>query len=68
VAGVRLQCSACHHRFDADAEAPRCPNCGAEAGMEPAERAAAPQKLFAALLVVAVALAIAGSVLAKIAA
>ena len=64
-----LRCSACHHRF-AVAEGtsePRCPNCGAEAGLEPIERAALPMKLFGALLVVVVAVAIAGSVLGKIA-
>lgn len=60
---MEYHCSRCHRRFQASAEAAlsehggertHCPNCKAEAGLEPVKRTPLPMILFAAFLGTAV--------------
>ena len=60
------RCSQCHTAFEVEEEAHRCPNCGAEAGLEPQHAVPFPMRLFGVLLGSAIVLAIAGGVLGRV--
>ncbi|MEM7158739.1 MAG: hypothetical protein AAF799_38210 [Myxococcota bacterium] len=63
-------CARCHHEFSApdDGDAAlACPNCGAEAGLEPIHGIPQAMKLFGALLAVVVVVAFGGGIISRLA-
>jgi len=66
---VQYQCARCHREFSSDGDkAPEaCPDCKAEAGLEPAKAASLAMKLFGALLLCAIVISVAGTVAAAMA-
>jgi NAD-dependent SIR2 family protein deacetylase len=62
---VEYRCSQCHHAFatQGDAEAEVCPNCKAEAGLEPQAGIPFPMKAFGLILGGAIVLAVVGTAL-----
>lgn len=64
---MRYLCSRCHHEFAAEsAEGLACPNCGAEAGLEPEHGIPPAMKMFGMLLTGVAVLAIGGGILSRI--
>jgi hypothetical protein len=64
---MRFACSQCHHHFDVALEGEhthpeRCPNCKAEAGLEPVKPTPRPMALFGLMLGGSIVLAVAGLV------
>lgn len=61
-------CSHCHTRFDSEAAELVCPNCGAEAGIEPVKPGVPlAMRLFGAILAAAGLAAVVGSVVVAVA-
>lgn len=63
---MAFRCSQCHHESDSD-ELERCPECGAEAGLEPVGGIPGPMKLFGLLLAGVIVAAIAGGLMSRMA-
>lgn len=59
-------CARCHHEFTAEAEGElSCPNCKAEAGLEPKHGVPVAMKLFGMVLAAVVVFALGGGVLSR---
>lgn len=66
---MRVHCAQCHHGWDVpgDQEPTQCPNCGAEAGLEPVHAPPPAMRLFGMLLAGVIAAAVTGGVLSRFA-
>lgn len=62
---MRYRCSQCHHAWDVEGEDPphACPNCKAEAGLEPKSGIPLAMRAFGLILGGAIVLAIVGTAL-----
>ena len=59
-------CARCHHEFTAEAGGElACPNCGAEAGLEPVHGVPIAMKVFGMVLAAVVVFAIGGGLLSR---
>jgi hypothetical protein len=61
---VQYRCSRCHHAFEGDGEA--CPNCKAEAGLEPVHGVPPAMRMFGLLLGTVIVVAIGGGLLTRL--
>jgi hypothetical protein len=61
---MQYRCSRCHAAFE-DAEV--CPNCKAEAGLEPVHGVPPPMRMFGLLLATVIVVALAGGLLTRLA-
>lgn len=67
---MSYRCARCHHEFSAPSEGEgelACPNCKAEAGLEPIHGIPFAMKLFGMVVVGVVVLALGGGVLSRLA-
>jgi hypothetical protein len=64
---VQYLCSKCHHAFSAEEAPSACPNCKAEAGLEPQKGVPMAMKLFGLLVVGVLAAAASGGLISRIA-
>jgi hypothetical protein len=64
---VTFACARCHHQFTAAEDPGVCPNCGAEAGLEPQKGVPIPMKLFGLLVVGVLVAAFSGGIVSRIA-
>ena len=62
-----VHCSKCHHAFAADTEPLKCPNCKAEAGLEPTKAVPVAMKLFGLLVVGVLVAAFSGGLISRFA-
>ena len=64
---MQYHCSKCHHAFAADEAPEACPNCKAEAGLEPQKAVPMAMKLFGLLVVGVFVAAASGGLISRIA-
>jgi hypothetical protein len=66
---MQFHCAQCHHAWGVEGDEPahKCPNCGAEAGLEPARKIPAPMRYFALLLGAVILSAISGGLIGRFA-
>jgi hypothetical protein len=64
---VQYRCSQCHQTISAEVEPQRCPNCNAEAGIEPEHGVPGAMKAFGLLLGIVTLVSVAGGVLSRLA-
>ena len=65
---VNLRCAQCHHEFSADPDEGEtaCPNCKAEAGLEPIHAVPIAMKLFGMVVAGVIVLAVGGGLLSRV--
>jgi hypothetical protein len=61
---VQYRCSQCHHAFEGDGHV--CPNCKAEAGLEPAHGIPPAMRMFGLLLTVVIVAALSGGIFTRL--